>query len=297
MPWFADKDVTILCYRINRRPLSAQGSVFDQETPEFITHLEQCLLFGREVTSGSRFQRTWKLGNPRVAEDQTWLSGFVGWQKPGEAEQVAYDEPSHEWIISTAARQEGAFAPFVVVGSSQELFVLKHKSFAETTLPDVFEELLNEGEAKRENRTTRWAVEPLLDKQVWDSWLAGTTVLDTLTFTVKLPNPDAADSFAQIAAHLEAADAAELTHALRPSDKDAGLNKNFEDDPWSKGLMEMARRSYARIKAIGHKGGIKRTFDQREKVRRKTMTGPSSYDEVQDALRDHVTGADGNDEQ
>jgi hypothetical protein len=143
---------------------------------------------------------------------------------------------------------------------------------------------LNLGENARSNPSTDWGVEPLLDEPDFERWLTGTAVLDQVSFTVKMPNPDAADSFRQIAEHLQAMDA-DLTHTLRPRDRERGLSKDFQQDSISQGLIEMAARSFAQVRAKGRNIANRvREYNQKERVLKGRLTLPEGVIDAQHAL-------------
>ena len=288
-PWYADKDVPVLMYRINRRQ-RPQGNLFDQgEPPSFLDHLTECLLFGAEVvTTGRGRERHWMLGNREINEAAGYLAGWIGYRTEDAEQQDDYDLDSKAWTTAVVPTERRATAPFVIVVESRFLFVAKHPTFAEGTLAVVFESLLNTGEDEREVPTTTWAVEPVLDTVDFARWLQQTAVLDTVTFHVRLPNPDAAESFEQIVAHLDAQDAGALDHKLTPRDPERGLNKDFDQNPISQGLMEMARRAFALVRAKGRgAAGALRTYNQRERVRRETVRMPGEHAAAQEAVVVH----------
>ncbi len=289
-PWFAGKQVPVLMYRINRRPRPKGGNLFADEPNDFLAHLADCLLFGEVVTTEGRGSiRHWRLGNRVLVENLGAITGWVGYTVENTEEQEEYDDSSRSWRLSLALTERRASAPFVVVAEGRYLYVAKHPTFAEGTIPAIFEDLLNRGEQRREAPTTLWAVEPVLDEEHFQHWLERTAVLDTLVFHVKLPNPDAADSFRQIDAYLKSMRAGELQHKLTPRDPDIGLNKEIEQEPISQRLMEMTRRGYARIRAKGKTaGGTVRVYDQRRRVHRQQVRMPASPDEALGAVVRHA---------
>jgi len=268
-------------YRVNRRP-RPQGNLFAEQPQSFLDHLEQCLLFGAEmITSGRGHERHWKLGNRDIGLDPPYIAGWIGFRAQDAEERDDYDDATVAWRTEVVATERRATAPFVVAGGTRLLLIAKHPQFPEGTLPVVFEALLNQGEEDRPHPTTDWAVEPVLDSGDFQEWLRQTPVVEQVTFTVKRPNPDASESFAQLDQHLNAMRIGELTHRMSPSDKEHGLAKDFDQDPISQGLMEMARQSFARIVAKG-KGvtGSIRSYDQRERVRREYLPMPSEHDDA-----------------
>lgn len=288
-PWYADKDVPVLRYRVNRRPISQPTLDAEEEPPPFVDHLAETLLFGEEVvTTGRGRNRHWMLGNRELNPNQGFVSGWVGYRAEDAEEQDDYDSATKSWTTTRVTSERKATAPFVVTTGARFLFVAKHPTFAEGTLPVVFESLLNRGEAARQHSSTEWAVEPLLDDPDFTRWLRATAVLDSVSFHVRLPNPDAEESFAQIARHLDAQDAGALDHRLTPRDPDRGLAKDFESDSISNGLLEMARRAYAQIRARGRSAeGRVRSYSQSRRVRREPVHLSGSHEEAQRAVVQH----------
>ncbi len=180
-----------------------------------------------------------------------------------------------------------ATAPFAVDAESQILVVIKHPTFSESVLPNVLTTLLNDGERQREDRDTEWAVEPLLDDAAFGEWLDGIAVLEQLRFDVKLPNPDSADAFDELVAHMNSQGAGEMVHVLKPRDPAQGLTKDIEGDTLGAGLMEMARRSFASVRALGRNKRGKRTeYNQKTKGLRERLTMPDTYEQAQRRLAD-----------
>lgn len=267
-------------YRINRRPRS-QATLFGAQREPFIDHLVECLLFGEATVTGRAHLRTWTLGNRTIDPQQTYLAGFVGYEVDETRGIDRYDHDQKSWIEDTAVGERTARSPFVVVAESRRLLVYKHPTFSEAVIPQVFETLLNRGEDERETGgSTEWSVEPLLDTTGFDEWLGTLRTLDALRFKVKLPNPDAEEAFAEIDSHLREMDAEELTHELKPRDAERGLSKDLTKDRISRGLLEMATRSFARIVAKGRdRNGRSTEYNQLNRVRRTRVDGPETFDE------------------
>ncbi len=284
LPWFADKDVAVLTYRINRRPLM-QGNLLTVMPERFLEHLHLVLLFGVDVVTGRRYQRYWRLGNEDYSLEQGFLSGRVGYRSSGIRVDEYYQDDIKAWATDIVPADQVVSAPFVVVERTQHLHVAKHPSFSESTLPTVFEMLLSEGEQRRPQNTADWGVDPVLDEQGFADWLKKTPILDRVTFKVKLPNPDAEEAFAQVVGHLDRMEAKELTHELVARDPERGLNREFQSDPTMNGLMEMSRRAYAWVTAKGR--GLQaqiRVYNQRHRVLKQRLAMPATYDDAQETL-------------
>ncbi len=283
-PWFADKLVLVLTYRINRRP-TIQGNLFAEQPESFFDHVAECLEFGFETITNRGHERHWRLGNRSIDPQANWISGWVGFHSEDVEQRDEYDEATSSWLSEIVGTEHRSTAPFVISKETRFLCIAKHPNFSLGGIPNVFEALLNLGESRRDQVTTTWSVEPVLDQVDFERWLAEISVVESVTFTVKRPNPDAAESFKQIDGHMSATGAGTLTHKLTPSDSAQGLTKDFERDSISKGLMEMARKSFARIKASGKaEAGGKKFYDQNKSVRKEHVLLPSTREEATRAL-------------
>jgi len=292
-PWYAGREIGVYLFRINRRP-RAQGNLFSQgvSDPPFIDHLTEVLLMGTPVVTGRRHQREWLLGNREIDSLQRYLSGWVGYDTTGPGRRDRYDDATKSWVTEEVEEERTAKAPFAIAVETRLLGVARHPTFRPGPLAVVFESVLNQGESTRQGPTTDWGVEPLLDEPDFERWLAGTTVLDRVTFSVKLPNPDADESFRQISEHLRNMDS-DLTHTLRPRDKDRGLSKDFQEDPISQGLLEMAKRSFAQVTAKGKSAiGRLREYSQTDRVRQGHVTLPQESLQAQQSLGDYTVQQD-----
>ncbi len=285
LAWFADKDVPVLTYRVNRRPRAKGDNIFAASQPSFLDHLVECLLIGESMRTIARnVEREWKLGNREINLTQGWLAGRVGYVTDVEEEVDDYDEAKSEWITAVVETEHRATAPFAIIASSRYLCVVKHPTFPDTTLATVFEWLLNEGERQRAAPDTEWSVEPVLNEADFESWLAKTAVLDRVTFSVRLPNPDAEEAFADIEQHMRVNNA-NLSHQLTPRDPESGLSKQLDQDPIGRGFMEMVRRTFGRIKATGKSAtGAARRYDQSQRVKRESVRMPADYDAAKSAV-------------
>lgn len=288
VPWFANRELPVLFFRINRRRFEQLRLPLGPERdpsvlPPFFDHLVECLLVGEEVvTSGRGVDRTWRVGNRHISQNQDYLTARLGFETPEVETHDMFDADALEWRTTVQSGERVVTTPFAVIEASRYLCIAKPSSIADRTFRTVFEDLLNRGERQRGTVQVEWAVEPLLDEASFARWLEQVRILDKVTFNVKLPNPDAADSFRQLTEHMEAAGAGELDHTLRPRREDRGLSKDLEGDPISQGLMEMAKLSFAQIKAKGRDAAGKvLEYSQKNKVRRQRTKLPSTYDEAE----------------
>jgi hypothetical protein len=136
-----------------------------------------------------------------------------------------------------------------------------------------------------------WEVDVELDTDDFNKWLETIEVLDRVSFTAKLPNPDAESSFQFIEDHLRDQQASQFTHSLTPRDPEVRLNKDFTGNTISFGLMEMARRSYAAIRARGRTRARQvRKYNQGERARKEIIQSPSSKDETLNRIVELAAG-------
>ena len=284
-PWFADRDVLVLMYRINRRPI-AQGNFFAEQPEDFLDHLVECLLFGEEiVTTGRGNSRTWILGNSDFSTFTQSLAGWIGFGTEESELRDDYDESTKSWRTGEVTIERRATAPFVVSGVTQLLFIAQHPDFSENVPRHVIERLLEAGEQRREHPTTIWGVEPVLDRGGFQQWLDETNVLEKITFEVRLPNPDGEELFEEVLDHLNKMQAGSFKHTLKPRNPEVGLSKDFTQDSISKQLMAMVQRTYAQIvaKGTGVSGSI-RTYNQNRKVKRERVHLPEGHEAATQAL-------------
>lgn len=81
-----------------------------------------------------------------------------------------WTKPPRQWIDVVEPVDVTGRAPFAFDANSRILGVLKHPTFSETTVPAVFETLLQQGEEARGLPSTDWAVEPILDDANFLQW-------------------------------------------------------------------------------------------------------------------------------
>lgn len=285
-PWFVDRKVHVVNYRINRRP-RPQGNLFADQPESFLDHLTEVLLFGHEVSVGKTGDRRWQLGNRNIDASSRYLAGVIGWESEQLREEDHFDDAKAEWVPSVGHASQVSLSPFVITSSSRRLFVMKHPSFAETTLATVFRTILNKGEEAREaGPTTDWDVQPMLDEIEFEDWLREIAVLDRVTFVARLPNPDAEEAFRELDEHLRQMKAGEMRHELRAANDEDGLSTNFTTDKLANGLLEMSKRGYAAVSAAARDSASRvRKFVQRNSAKHNTVQIESlEYNEARDEL-------------
>lgn len=273
-PWFADRrSVTCLLYKVNRRPREQQ-SLFSEGQPEdVLDHFVEALLIGQSIETGRRFIREWKVGNRSIDLTARVVTGHIGYERQDERSSDHFNEQTNEWETRLDVEETTGRAPFAFDADSRVLAVVKHPRFSETTLPFVVKTLLNMGEKARENPTTDWDVEPMLNEQDFLQWLQRADSVHKITFVAKLPNPDGLEEFEPVFSRLEARKAEALTEIMRARDDNEGL-QNVEDDAISWAYIAMGARGYGWVRGEGRRNDRPTTYDQREKTTRRSIHQP-----------------------
>jgi len=279
-PWFSGKPGTVLLYRINRRPMPEQ-SLFDVEPPpNVLDHVAEVLLFGEEVETGRKNKRHWILGNRNIDEQNGTLAGQIGWESRGIESTGRYDSSRREWVDDLDQRARAARAPFVFESDGRTLAILKHPSFSESTLSEVFKALLQRGENRRGFHTTDWDVEPIGDTGSFREWLSNADVVNQVQFVAKRPNPDGLDEFGQVWERMNQHKASLLREIMEAADPEVGL-VDLEGDQVVNGYLAMSEHAFGYVTARGTRDGRLTRFDQRSAVaRRQTEPLPSSWTEA-----------------
>ncbi len=284
-PWFTGKTGTVLLYRVNRRPWAAQTLAGDQP-PSVMDHLLEVLSFGQSVTAGrGRNVRDWILGNESTLEDGTVLSGQIGWHRQSERVTDQFDPATKTWKDSVESAAVTARAPFVFHSPSRILGVLKHPTFSETTVAQVFETLLRQGEERREWPSTEWSVEPILDETDFLNWLRTVDAVQNVNLVARLPNPDGLEEFGSVWDAMERHRARLLQQIMEAADPEVGLI-NIQEDQRVREHIAMSTNGFGYVTAKGVRDGRKVTYDQRNQVARESTEelGPSWVDTAQDVL-------------
>lgn len=253
--------------------------MFSEEPPlSVLDHISQVLPFGQEVVTGRRNKRYWKLGNKRLEENESLLTGQVGWESRSTEAKDKYDEEAKAWVDAVGERGRSARVPFVFDGDDKmrTLAILKHPTFTETTLPVVFKQLLEGGESARITSSTEWDVEPIGDTESFRQWLRSTKVT-RVRFVAKRPNPDGLDALGPVWDRIRRHRAREIRESMEAADSEDGL-ADLEDDPIFNSYMNMSERAWGYATAEGFRGERRTQFDQRAKVaRRRTDDLPRSW--------------------
>lgn len=266
VPWFAGEDGTLFVFRVNRRPLS-RPSLFTPEIPDDIwDHFLRMLAPGYEITTGRRNQRVWRVGGVhREAEDRT-VVGKLGWQPTGDEIVPEWSRESMDWLASTASPHGGRVVPFGFDAETRLLTVLRDPKSPPQTVATVFERILRDNEAESAEPSTEWSVEPVLDAADFLSWLADQDVVTKVSFTARLPNPEARDAFRNLAERMQARRATRYSETLS-SEQEAGL-VGVEEDTDFRQAIAMGEQGFATLRGQGVANGSESTYSQTNRVAR-----------------------------
>lgn len=272
-PWFTRGDVDLLLYRVNRRPITADPSLFEPEA-NLMSHLERVLSRSQPGQSGTKNRRDWRLGNLRFGGAS--FTGQLGWERSGATLGQSWDDNTHSWIERVVAKDDSAVAPMAFDSRGRILGVLRHPSFStsENALPDVLSQILNRGENQEDVPTTRWAVEPLGDTADFYGWLESLDQLNILRMIFNRPNPDGEEAFQELFERLDALRAEQIKEEIRARDQDSGLARDaIQTDRTTQGFLIAALdHAFGRIWAKGRRGGKQVTYDQRANVARQAIS-------------------------
>ena len=288
--WFAGKDVDTLLYKINRRTPVAGPTLF--EPPEDVLgHLEEALSFSVSYETGRAYKRLWHIGNKVFDYRADTLTGRVGWTRSAEVLAPVWDDGRQEWADRVVPGDVTVVAPFVFVANGRYLGVLRHSTFSETTIADVFKQILNRGEARRTEPSTEWDVEPIGDEQEFYDWVDSTDRVLNVEFVFKRPNPDAEREFEQLFARMDGLEASQIREKIAARDADRGLNKQaLRTDSISRAFIAAAMAAFGYVVGIGFRRSRRVKYDQRRQVARERIENvAASWDgateEVLNAVR------------
>lgn len=271
--WFAKPGQEVLFYRINRRPIGGDPSLFHPD-PDLLRHLERVLEPAEPGTSGTQYKRTWQLGDLRFNRERGTFTGRLGWARSGETMGQVWDADQHRWLDRVVAKDDSAVSPVAFSANGRILGVLKNPSFStESVLGDVLTQILNRGEHQSEFATTEWSVEPLGDPQEFYEWLDDLDQLLILRMVFARPNPDGEEQFQELFERLDAYEAEQIKEEIRARDQTTGLKKAaVKEDPTTQGFMVAALRyAFGRVWAKGKKRGRTVHYDQRKQVARTSI--------------------------
>lgn len=232
----------------------------------------EVLLFGHKVVTGPGiYKHEWVLGNRYTLPGETSLIGQVGWERDVAEQTSRYDQETREWLDEVEMTGQSAHAPFALDGTTRVLGVLKHPSFNEKTIANVFQMLLREGENSKEWPSTEWSVEPILDERDFFAWLSSVQSVTSLTMVAKLPNPDGLEEFGPVWQEMQDRRARLISTKLVATDDNVGL-QGLQEDSRLRGNLAMGRQGFGHVLATGRESnGHEKPFDQREKVAREVV--------------------------
>lgn len=270
--WFDRDDVEVLMYRINRRPIGGDPSLFEPN-PDLLADLEAVLAADVAVESGRKHKRQWRLGDVRIDDSERTMRARLGWYRADLKPGNVWDPTARAWIDHLVPREDSAVVPLAFSLKGRVLGVAKHGSFTtEGTVDTVLTKMLNEGERAKSLPLTEWAVEPLGDEQGFYSWLGSIEQLLRLTFVFERPNPDGLAEFQALFDRLDRYEAKSIREEIIARDHRRGLDKSqVTHDPSTRAFIAAAMHAFGRIGARGVREGKRVIYDQRKHVLRRTV--------------------------
>lgn len=275
--WFAGSDGILFVFRVNRRPLT-EGSLFEKDQTPF-EHFRRVLAPGYDVITGRGNQRVWKVGGIRVEEGQELLTGKLGWLPKGKKIVVpTWSDEEQDWT-NVPTQAGGGIMPFGFDGEKRLLAILSDRRSRPKSIADAIEQIVQENEEQLVDKTTEWAVEPVLDKREFVEWLKGLDVVHWTKFTARLPNPEPMDEFDELHKRLTARHATKITETLT-SEHDGGLAGVESDKDFGQAIA-MGKQGFATLGGKGQRDGKTSFFRQNEQVAREAVEGlPPTWDDV-----------------
>ena len=267
--WFSNTTCEILLYKINRRPITSDPSLFEPD-PDLPTHLKRVLSENVEVISGHNPQRTWRLGNVEFSSESTNFTAVLGWERSTKTIGQSWNAAQREWTEQLVNRDDSAVAPIAFRFKGRILGVLKHPSFTtETTLDRVLSKILNDGEKSSGFPTTAWKVEPIGDESDFITWLDQIQNLDRLSLHFSRPNPDAEEEFQKMFERLDLLNAKSFKEEITARPGTDGLSiEEVKRDKGIRAYISAAMSAFGRISAKGRIGNQVVKYDQRQRVKK-----------------------------
>ncbi len=292
--WFTRRNVDVLVYKVNRRPLGGQALLF--EAPEdALAHFQDALSgFSGPIVTGRRFQREWRVGNRQTRRVSGGaVTGILGWSRQGEALTNVYDSQAEAWRDLIVRSDEAGVAPFAYVRPSGYLGVLRHPSFSEQTIATVLTSILNEGEVANGLPTVDWAVEPVGDEAEFLAWLDQADLVTELRFVFRLPNPDAEAQFEELEARRQRLGAERIAEQITAPRSSDGLSKaGIRTDRLTQAFLAAALTGLGFVVGKGYRRGRETRYDQRNHAARERVEGLAvDWEEATDVVIMGVLGA------
>ena len=159
--------------------------------------------------------------------------------------------------------------PFAYDGEKRVLGVVYDKKSSPKSVAAVFEQILTENERELPQRTTEWSVEPLLNSEEFIEWLGSVDIVESVSFTAKLPNPEPSAAFDDLFSRMDQSHATEYTARLKTT-RDEGL-QHVEEDPEFKQAIAMGQQGFAELEGRGRRDGRDSVYRQGERVAYETI--------------------------
>jgi hypothetical protein len=276
-------------YRVNRRPLPSGDLVPAVPPRDAFQHFVDMLAPGYRVTHGRAHKRVWRVGGIQVEWKDKIVTGRLGSQPAGKGVVSEWSNERKDWETHTTEPKERELLPFGFDGESRLLTVLQHGRAA-TTIAAVFQTILRDTERKSSEPTTVWSVEPVLDRGNFLTWLNAAAVVNSVSFTAKLPNPEPKDDFKELWERISRTGATQHSETMR-STREVGLEK-VEQDIDFKQAMAMGQQGYATLRGEGRRGDGARTIYRQTKAVASEHVDrlPPDWEETRAMLKDYLKG-------
>lgn len=287
--WFGGREGVFYVFRVNRRPRPDSPLFFENKPDAVFEHFRRMLAPGFDVVTGRGNQRSWKVGGVQTDEEREILTGKLGWVPLGKEVVVpAWSEEEQDW--TTAAQQAGGgVMPFGFDGESRLLTILLDSHTRPNSVAGALEKIVQENEDELPERTTDWAVEPVLDKREFVEWLKAQDIVTSTTFRARLPNPEPMDEFGDLHERLESSHATEIRETIK-SEREGGL-VGVENDREFREAIAMAEKSFASLGGNGQRDGKVTSFRQNEQVAREREEDlPLTWEQIFSLIGDLLKG-------
>jgi hypothetical protein len=276
--WFAGKEGVFYVFRVNRRPLPEE-SLFEKKPDSPFDHFSAVLEPGFDVVTGRGYKRGWKVGGVEIDPARQVLTGKLGWYPLGKEVVVPdWSEEEQDWLTE-AQRAGGGVMPFGFDGETRLLTVLLDSQTRPNSVAGALEDILQGKENKLVERSTDWAVEPVLDAREFVEWLRSLDVVQWTKFEARLPNPEPMDQFRKLGDRLKRHDATKIVETIS-SEKEGGLRDVEQDEEFREGIA-MGEQGFATLRGKGQRDGKVSSFRQNEQVARERVEDlPPTWDDV-----------------